>query len=459
MKAFLFVFSLLICAGINAQSNRLLLSEIKIVGNDKTKERVILRELPFKVGDSILLSDTNDLRFIATQNLNNTLLFNFVDVFYLVNDELIQVEIKLDERWYLWPGADLSLGETNFNSWWQNKDFSRINYAFLLEWFNTSGRRDKLTFDLQGGWTRKVGLIYFLPNLGKRQNISATIDVFYANNKEINYGSLNNERLFLRDESYIQEEISTMGSIEYRPALFNSHRVSFGQNTAFINDTILDYNANYLFQSNTQSRYIRIGYRFRRERRENLYYPLQGYLFDLDIEQNGLGLLRKNDLMLGTAYMTYNWYKKFSSRWYFAYGLKSKVTFLGEPPYYNQRAIGYENQVIRGYQLYVIDGQHYGLWKSNLKYQLIKKTIVDLDKSSFKRFDKFHYSLFVNAFADAAYVVDNINAETNPFANTVQYGYGIGLDFVSYYDIVIRFEGSMNRAGEPSFAIYFTNPI
>lgn len=449
----------MLSAGLNAQSNAFILSEIKITGINKTKELVVLRELPFKVGDSIALSDTNELRFIATQNLNNTLLFNFVDVFYSIVDESMLIEIVLVERWYIWPGADLSLAETNLNSWWQNKDFSRINYAFLLEWYNTTGRRDKLTFELQGGWTRKIGLIYSLPNLGKRQNLTASIDVFYANNKEVNYFSLNNERLFFRDKSYIQEEISTMGSIEYRPKLFNSHRISFGQNTAFINDTILDYNPNYLFESNTQSRYLRLGYRFRRERRENLYYPLQGYLFDIDIQQDGFGILRKNDLMLGTAQMTYNWYKKFTSRWYFAYGIKSKVTFYGEPPYYNQRGIGYESEVIRGYQLYVIDGQHYGLWKSNLKYQLVKKKIVDLKKSSFKRFDKFHYSVFMNAFADAAYVIDNINANTNPFANKLQYGYGIGLDFVSYYDIVIRFEGSMNRAGEPSFAIHFTNPI
>jgi outer membrane protein assembly factor BamA len=459
LKAFLFVSFLILTTAVNAQSHGFVLSEIKISGNDKTRERVVLRELPFKVGDSITLSDTNELRFIATQNLNNTLLFNFVDVFYRLDDELIRIEIVLDERWYIWPSADLSLGETNLNSWWRNKDFSRINYAFLLEWLNTTGRRDKLTFDIQGGWTRKTGLIYSLPNLGKRQNLTASIDLYYANNKEVNYGSINNERLFFRGESYIQEEISTLGSIEYRPALFNSHRFSFGQNTAFINDTILDYNPNYLFESNTQSRYLRLGYRFRRERRENLYYPLQGYLFDIDIEQNGLGILRKNDLMLSTAYLTYNWYKKFSSRWYFAYGIKSKVTFYGEPPYYNQRAIGYENQVIRGYHLYVIDGQHYGLWKSNLKYQLVKKKVVDLKKQKFKRFDKFHYSLFMNAFADAAYVVDNINANTNPFANKLQYGYGIGLDFVSYYDLVIRFEGSMNRAGKPGFAIYFTNPI
>ena len=89
---------------------------------------------------------------------------------------------------------------------------------------------------------------------------------------------------------------------------------------------------------------------------------------------------------------------------------------------------------------------------------MIKKNTIDL-RTLFKNFDKFHYSLFLNAFGDAGYAIDNLNAATNPLANKLQYSYGLGLDFVSYYDLVIRFEGSINALKEPGFYINFTKPI
>ena len=82
-----------------------------------------------------------------------------------------------------------------------------------------------------------------------------------------------------------------------------------------------------------------------------------------------------------------------------------------------------------------------------------------MKKPRFDRFDKLHYQVFLNLFGDAGYVVDEINKTTNPLANSFQYSGGLGLDFVSYYDIVIRFEGSINSSGQPGFFIHFSNPI
>ncbi|MDP4933281.1 MAG: BamA/TamA family outer membrane protein [Salibacteraceae bacterium] len=463
MKAFLAFFlfhCVLVFAGFNQAENATIAS-ISINGNKKTKENTILRELPFSAGDLVSYADTAKLRFVATQNLNNTLLFNFVDIYFRTDSisSNLLVDIKVDERWYIWPGATLSLAETNFNSWWQNKDFDRINYGALVEWYNASGRKDKLTVDLQGGWKRKVRINYYLPNLGKRQNLAASLDLFYANNREINYASLNNERLFFKDQRFIQQELSGIGSIEYRKKLFNSHRISLSYKAVIIGDTVLQYNPKYIIPNHLQSRYLHLSYGFRREKRDNRSYPLKGHLVDLSIDQNGFGIIQKDGLKLGTAAITTNWHYHLKNRWFFAHGLKGKTTFAGQPPYYNQLGLGYTNQFIRGFELFVIDGQHFGLYKSNLKYQIIKKRVIDLTKPRFDRFDKLHYQVFLNLFGDAGYVVDEINKTTNPLANSFQYSGGLGLDFVSYYDIVIRFEGSINSSGQPGFFIHFSNPI
>ncbi len=438
------------------------IDEIIILGNQRTKEQVILRELAFQNGDSILIDQFDLLKLKSIQTLTNTSLFNFVEISYSTHSEgNIILVVKVTERWFIWPGIVFSLAETNFNSWWQNKDFDRINYGFFIQDMNFRGRREKVTIELQNGWKRKVGLDYQVPGINKKQTIGAGIKVFYARNRELNYGSFNNERLFFKDQEFIQEEFTFEGKMEFRPRLFNKHRFAIGLSTIIIDDTVNVYNTTYLPIDRNRSQYFYFNYGFKREKRDNIGYPLKGYLFDISLDQDGLGLIHKDDIMMTKGLLTFNLHNHLDGRWYFAQGLKGKYTFFdsNNVPYYFQKGLGYSSAAIRGYELFVIDGQHYLSYKSNIKYQLIKKHTVDLNFGLANKFDKFHYSLFLNAFGDAGYVVDNINASINPLANSWQYAYGLGLDFVAYYDVVIRFEGSINRQGQPGFYIHFKNPI
>lgn len=438
------------------------INEIIVLGNERTKEQVILRELPFKRGDSVSLSDFDGLKAKSTQTLTNTSLFNFIEVSYSPRAEgQIIVVLKVTERWYIWPGFLFSLAETNFNSWWQNKDFDRINYGLFIQDMNFRGRRERVTLEFQNGWKRKIGINYEIPGINKKRTLGAGIKMFYANNREINYSSANNERLFFKNNEFIQEEFAFEGKLEFRPRLFNRHRLAFGLNTVIIDDTINTYNTSYLPEDRNRSQYFNLNYGFKREKRDNIGYPLKGYVLDASIDQEGLGLIHKDDIMMTKGLVTFNLHNHLGGRWYYAQSLKGKYTFYDSKnvPYYFQRGLGYSSAFIRGYELYVIDGQHYAAYKSNIKYQLIKKQTVDLNFGIANKFDKFHYSVFLNAFGDTGYVVDNINDAVNPLANNLQYTYGLSLDLVTYYDIVVRFEGSINRQGEPGFYIHFKNPI
>jgi hypothetical protein len=56
-------------------------------------------------------------------------------------------------------------------------------------------------------------------------------------------------------------------------------------------------------------------------------------------------------------------------------------------------------------------------------------------------------------------VDDNLDFPKNSLADELQFGYGIGLDFVTYYDIVLRSEYSFNKFGEHGFFLHFVAPI
>lgn len=460
--AFLSTFLLSACLEVIAQEHAVKISEVVVIGNRRTKDFVVKREIALKAGDTVRVDALDQLAVDAQQTLTNTSLFNFAEVSHtFLDSQRILVEVKVQERWYIWPGIVFSLAETNFNSWWQNKDFGRINYGLYVQDMNFRGRREVLTFHFQSGWKRMVGLNYMIPGLNKKRTIGAGLDVYYANNREVNYGSSANERQFFRDDRFIQEEIRVGGTVDYRKHLFNRHRFNLGMNTVIIDDTVKTYSTSYLPGDHLRSQYLFLSYGFKREKRDNIGYPLKGYVVDLTLDQEGLGILNEDDIMLSEAFLTVNMHSKLGGRWYYAFGVKGKSTLLNanDVPYYYQRGLGYSNAFIRGYELYVIDGQHYALYKSNLKFNLLKKRTLDAGMGGIDSFDKFHYSLFLNAFADAGYVVDNINPSSNPLANAWQYSAGLGLDFVTYYDIVIRFEGSINKQGVPGFFIHFKNPI
>ncbi len=267
------ILSILCLLQLSAQE-KVEINEIIVLGNERSKEQVILRELSFKRGDSISLNDFEELKAKSTQTLTNTSLFNFIEISYSPRAEgQIIVVVKVTERWYIWPGFVFSLAETNFNSWWQNKDFDRINYGLFVQDMNFRGRREKVTLEFQNGWKRKIGINYEIPGINKKRTLGVGIKMFYANNREINYGSANNERLFFKNEEFIQEEFSFEGKLELRPRLFNRHRLAFGLNTVIIDDIINTYNTSYLPENRNRSQYFYLNYGFKREKRDNIGYP------------------------------------------------------------------------------------------------------------------------------------------------------------------------------------------
>ncbi|HAE30284.1 MAG TPA: hypothetical protein DCF89_04140, partial [Flavobacteriales bacterium] len=145
-------------------------------------------------------------------------------------------------------------------------------------------------------------------------------------------------------------------------------------------------------------------------------------------------------------------------RFYGAIGIAGKTTLQADIPYFLQRGLGYEHQ-IRGYEYYVLDGNHYGIGKSNIKAELIPKKTHVMSKIKNQRFNKLYFALYANLFADVGYVINNFSGSVNSYCNQWLYSCGAGLDFLTYYDTVIRLEFSFNKQKESGFFLHFTQPI
>ena len=158
-------------------------------------------------------------------------------------------------------------------------------------------------------------------------------------------------------------------------------------------------------------------------------------------------------------------YWQISRRWYWASGFSGKLSFEKVQPYYLQQGLGWSWDFIRGYEYYVIDGQHFALLKNNLKFSLIPKRVEKLGFIRTTRFNTIPVALYLNAFADFGYVYNydvllpGYKQTGNTLENRFLYGYGLGLDFTTFYDIVIRIEGAINGRGMSGWYLHFVAPV
>lgn len=437
---------------------------IQIEGNKKTDEAIILRELTFKLHDSLLVKflDENALR--SKQNLVRTSLFNYVSVDFIVFDsDKILARIYVEERWYLWPSFYFNHAERNFNAWWEKKDMSKINYGVGLVKYNFRGVNEKVRFDFRFGYAKRAEIIYNNINLDARRRFNLDLTLSYLVQDQLAYKTENNRLVYFKIPT---EQLVTMQNygirLSYRPNINYSQTLELAYFNHLIHDSLLLLNPDLISYGKKQSVYLVGEYNFKINFLDNSYYPLSGYAFRLSMRKFGLGFAKwdrdMNFLQIRTSFTKYI---PLAPRWNYALGFHSKNKIGPKEPYLFSTALGY-TFVIRGYEYYVMDAEHFALMQHNIKYQIFEEHIYKLGFLPFPKFNKIPFSVFLNAFADATYTADFSNvADTynNTFVNSFLYSYGLGIDFVTYYDKILRFDFSVNKKGEYGVFVHLKAPV
>lgn len=441
------------------KSDRKIIRNIIIVGNKTTKERIVSRELNLTVNDTLFNEVLKERLVQAKKNILNTSLFNFakLEIAYLNTKEIIII-VTVTERWYIFPLPIFEIEDNNFNTWWRDRDYSRINYGMNLTHNNFRGRREKLSIIAKYGFTERYSLRYTVPYLNKKQRSGLSFSFSYNRRDEITYNTLDNERLQYKDEN--QDAFRNyFGGISYnfRKAIYNTHSFSAGYNFITVVDSIVLLNPSFLGRSRDQLSYFSLNYSFTHDRRDSRNYPLKGRFLRAIVRKTGLGISKQN-IDLTEFELEVKKFIPISNKLFWAGSFRGFLSVNNNQPYHLQRGLGYNSFSIRSYEFYVIDGHNIGLAKTQLRYQLVKPRSFDVNFISDK-VGKFHYAFYLGLFTDFAYVQDNIGFPQNNLADEIQFGSGIGLDFVSYYDIVIRTEFSINKFGESGLFLHFVAPI
>jgi len=425
------------------------IDNIFITGNVKTKLKIILRELSIEKGKSYNYYELKEILKADRDKVFNTRLFNDVRVEMLeLSYDRVDVVVQLDERWYLFPIPLLDFADRNFNDWWvnHNHDFGRLIYGMKLYHFNMRGMNERMTLTAQFGYSHQFSIDYEFPYIDKSQRLGLRFFVKYIENKNVHYNNIENKRVFLDSEKLLRTNWFTGVNLTRRNSFYTRHHLEFTFSNTHVVDSILTLNPNYnLNGSNTQN-YFSLSYTFDQDKRDITAYPLKGFQMEVKVQKDGLGLF--NDINKTSIRANYSRYVDLKKGWYFS---NYSSVYLSTPkfqPYSVVKGLGFKNDVIRGYELFVIHGQDYYLNRTTIKKRILGGA-TKIKKIPIKQFQYFPYAIYLKTYADLGYARNTQRYEGNSFlADKLLVGTGIGVDFVTFYDMVFRFEYSINGEGQ-----------
>jgi outer membrane protein assembly factor BamA len=431
-------------------SLKLRVNAINISGNKRTKFYIILREIQFKPGDSLITADLIATLEQARRQVYNLNLFSEVTVTpVMLSANEIAVNVVLREKWYIYPTPQFQLVDRNFNDWLKtyHADFNRVVYGLKFSHYNFSGRGDQLRIFLLNGYSRNLSFSYTAPSINLKWREGFRIFAGYTQNREIFYKtSYNNKLLQFKKEGFVRNIFSTGVSYQVRQGFFKRHLFSLSYTYMDVNDSVVTsvYNPDYFNTAKSYKGLLDLTYSFSYSNTDNNNYPLVGKTYRYSISKRGLGIKGGiNMLLIDGSFSKY--IAHFNNKLNSSIQLYGRIKAPFTQPYINLRGLGYGDIFLRGQEYYVIDGVVSAVAKYTLKKKLFSFNIPVPFK--IRAVPRIPFTFFAKTYADAgySYIKKQFDSKLN---NRFLYTGGFGLDILSLYDININLEYSFNQLGE-----------
>ena len=420
--------------------------KIYITGNKKTKDEIILREIPFKEGEHYLLQELVKKFEDSQRQLMNTSLFHDVTVTLKSFEGYnVDIQVTVQERWYLFPLPYFKYIDRNLNQWLveNHARLNRVNYGIKVLYNNATGHNDKLNVWLINGYTKQISLNYDRLYFDKKMKFGVNTGVALGKNREVNYSTVNNKQLFYKDvNKYIRSYFKTYAELTYRRAIHTRHRLGISYTDERVEDTIVTLNPTYFKDRRNRIRYPEVYYSMSYYNVDYIPYPLKGYIAEVSFIKRGfnniINLWQLNVKGGG------NW--KVANNTYFSVRATGTLKFPFRQPYINQRLFGYSDFSMQGYEYFVIDGVAGGCIKTTIYRQLLNFNMYVRKKKDQPPL-RIPFRIFAKAYTNAGYV-HNPYPGVNGLSNQMLYSGGVGLDIVTFYDFTLKLEWSFNQLGQ-----------
>jgi len=457
--------------------NEVVFKEVKVSGNKVTKDHYIVRELDFKMGDTLdvisgkgklnsnhkrtVMNDSSELVLrlhYSRENIINTKLFLTVNLgMEQIQENNYRLMIKVTERHYWWLFPVVKLNAPNFNEWLRDPDLSDVSMGAFFSHNNLFGISHQTSIAAYVGKSYAAVFGYKIPWIGHGKKIGLTFAAAYQNLYTVEYGSLDNKRQMIYDNGAFQN-VKIGAVFNFRPNLYHYGNIKLSGEWVQISDSLYTLDNNFLAQGDNKNTSLSVYVDYSYDSRNSHSYPLRGNHLNVFLNKQGMGLISK-DVDFFSYGIDFRFYQTIGKRWYVAEMFKLENSSGENRPYYYQLNMTDKKDFIRGYDLFTLKGDEMYYFRSNLKYELVKPRVKKVKKGQEdNKFKALQYAFYINLIADAGYVTNKFT-DNNPYNNKMLFSWGLGIDFVTYYDLVLRFEYAFTSVGTNGFFIRFGMPI
>lgn len=438
-----------------------IINTVHLNGNKKTRDYIVLREMDLLPGAKIKLEDLANRILLNEKRILSTGLFNYTKIEisnWNTGEKTADIKVILQENWYIYPVPIFELADRNFNVWWkeQNRSLDRVNYGLSLDHINLTGNYDRLKLKLQFGYTRKYEMKYDFRYL-KNGRWGFETNTVFSESREVGYITDGNKSLFFRanDDRRLRSRFRSGVAMSHRPDPFFSQtfKLEFHRNT--IDDEVANSLNHDYFEGGANSlKFFLLSYDTQLDRRVLKFYPQGGYRLTFNVKKEGLGIFNEFDnLSITAGYETY----AVLGNVLLGTNIRAKTNLTRQTiAFANNTGLGYNEDLVRGYELYVIDGTDWVLARSHASIKILE-TIVDNRFMPIRQFKKLDFKVYLRWMTDVGYVNEPTYRVGNPLNNRFLIGYGPALDFIFFNTVWLNVEYNFNHLGEGGFYIKSRN--
>lgn len=422
-------------------ADRIFVQEILILGNEKTRAEVILREMETQRGDTVSIEQLEFDR----RRLESLQLFTRVEMQLLPTGQGYLLEIHVHEQWYLFPFPILFFNEHEIS-------FRKLSYGAGVVHTNFRGLAQVL--DISGWLGYNPSMFIRYQNPWMFQDARLFLSAQFALSR------IRNKASDLRGENIKENRLSFGVQVGRRFTLKTSLSAGLGYTRVSLQP---GGEGRTLHPSGTDH-LPAFSLTFRRDYRDLLWYPLHGSFLQVSAIKTGFP---------GAAYIDYS-RGQFDFRKYFSAGRQMVLAFrffadvaFGRIPIYDRVFFGYEHR-LRGYFSRRLEGDHLMLAGLAFRFPIIPVRYFSMNSASLGPYGQnLPFGISGAFFVDVgtlwfqkeylapepAFTNGPIGFQTTP--RRWLPGYGFGLNFHLPYVQIARMEYALDqkRATEIIFDI------
>lgn len=406
------------------QDYSVVVDSIKLVGNETTKNFIILRELNFSPGDTL----TPALAKYNRDRIYSLGIFNVVEVYPETVSGKNYAVISVEEGWYIYPVPFLEMREN---------DWKKLSYGAILVVKNFRGRNETVSFSGAFGYNPFLRLMYNNPYLSRKD------DIFF--NVSASYGTLSNKSNIaaaLHGEDYEQKNIT--GSVEVGKRFGLYQRLSLTAGYSYIETPFFIRGISASDSRIDHTPFLSLGYSF--DTRDLIQFPREGLLGAAAFEVKGLG---NDGINYNIVKLDFREYRPIVGNLHAKWRFTTRLTGGKLVPFYDMSYIGFDER-IRGHYTEQLEGNNYYLGSMELFYPVLNDIHISLNFVPLlpKSLLSYRVAIYAELFGDAGAV--KFKGESLS-VNDIRSGYGAGITLLILPYNVVRFEVGLDEYRNAEF--------